>query len=119
MSDLLRLEMNDPRVELVSITEVEVSADLKYARIYFSRLGSDDERADTLKALRRATPYLRRLLAPRLTLRSVPEIEFRLDGSLAYGERVQRLLNQIPELQQPPASPPSVSPPTTRGKRAE
>jgi ribosome-binding factor A len=101
MSDLLRLEMRDPRVELVSITEVEVTADLKYARIYFSRLGSDEERQEALKALRHATPYLRRLLAPRLTIRSVPEIEFRLDSSLAHAEKVQRLLNELPELRQP------------------
>src|SRR3712207_5429206 len=80
MSELLRLEMRDPRVELVSITQVEVTADLKYARIYVSRLGSEEERQETLKALRHATPYLRRLLAPRLTIRSVPEIEFRLDA---------------------------------------
>ncbi|MCC6628133.1 MAG: 30S ribosome-binding factor RbfA [Chloroflexi bacterium] len=103
MSDLLQREMSDPRVELVSITEVEVTQDLKYARIYFSRLGDDAERQETLKALQHATPYLRRLLAGRLTIRSVPEIEFRLDSSLEHGERVMRLLNQLPELRQPPA----------------
>jgi len=102
MSDLLQREMSDPRVELVSITEVEVTQDLKYARIYFSRLGDDAERQETLKALQHATPYLRRLLAGRLTIRSVPEIEFRLDSSLEHGERVMRLLNQLPELRQPP-----------------
>ena len=107
MSDLLRLEMRDPRVELVSITQVEVTADLKYARIYVSRLGSEEERQETLKALRHATPYLRRLLAPRLTIRSVPEIDFRLDGSMEHAERVLRLLNTLPELRQPskPAAP--------------
>lgn len=103
MSDLLQREMRDPRVELVSITDVEVSHDLKYARIYFSRLGSEAERQETLKALQHATAYLRRLLAGRLTIRSVPEIEFRLDSSLANGERVMRLLNELPELRQPPA----------------
>lgn len=111
MSDLLRLEMRDPRVEMVSITRVEVSPDLKYVRIYFSRLGSDEVRQETLKALRKATPYLRRLLAPRLTIRSVPEIEFRLDSSLVHAERVMRLLNELPELKQPkqpdqPGTPP-------------
>jgi ribosome-binding factor A len=111
MSDLLRLEMRDPRVGMVSITDVEVSPDLKYARIYFSRLGSEEERAETLKVLRHATAYLRRLLAPRLTIRSVPEIEFRLDSSLAHGEKVLRLLNDLPELKRPPADEP---PPTER-----
>jgi ribosome-binding factor A len=93
---------------MISITDVEVSADLKYARIYFSRLGSEEERQRSLHALRHATAFLRRLLAPRLTIRSVPEIEFRLDPSLAHGERVTRLLNQLPELKQPA---PSSSPP--------
>jgi ribosome-binding factor A len=105
MSELLQREMRDPRVELVSITEVEVTQDLKYARIYFSRLGDDAVRQETLKALQHATPYLRRLLAGRLTIRSVPEIEFRLDSSLEHGERVMRLLNQLPEVRQPPAAP--------------
>jgi ribosome-binding factor A len=103
MSDLLQREMRDPRVELVSITDVEVSPDLKYAKIYFSRLGSEEERQETLRALQHATAYLRRLLAGRLTIRSVPEIEFRLDTSLAHGERVMRLLNELPELRRPPA----------------
>jgi ribosome-binding factor A len=111
MSELLRLEMRDPRVELVSITDVEVTADLKYARIYVSRLGSEEERQETLKALRHATPYLRRLLAPRLAIRSVPEIEFRLDASLAHAERVMRLLNELPELKQPSSSSPTTPPP--------
>jgi ribosome-binding factor A len=109
MSDLLLREVRDPRVQLVSITEVEVSPDLKYARIYFSRLGSDEERQETLKALQGATPYLRRLLAGRLTIRSAPEIEFRLDSSLAHGERVMRLLNELPELQTRPTKSPSES----------
>jgi ribosome-binding factor A len=108
MSELIRMEVRDPRVGMISITDVEVSADLKYARIYFSRLGSEEERQTALRALRHATGYLRRLLAPRLTIRSVPEIEFRLDPSLAHGERVTRLLNQLPELKQPaPPSPPA------------
>lgn len=105
MSDLLRLEMRDPRVEMVSITDVEVTADLKVARIYFSRLGSDEERQATLAALRHATPYLRRLLAPRLSIRAVPELEFRLDSSMVYAERVLSLLNELPELKTPPADP--------------
>ena len=104
MSDLLRLEMRDPRVELVSITDVEVTADLKIARIYFSRLGSDEERQATLTALRKATSYLRRLLAPRLTIRSVPEIEFQLDSSMVHAERIMTLLNELPELKKPPAT---------------
>ena len=104
MSELLHREMRDPRVELVSITDVEVTQDLKHARIYFSRLGGEPERQETLKALQHATAYLRRLLAGRLTIRSVPEIEFRLDSSLANGERVLRLLNELPELRRPPAA---------------
>jgi ribosome-binding factor A len=103
MSELLQREMRDPRVEMVSITTVEVTQDLKHARIYFSRLGDEAERQAALKALQHATPYLRRLLAGRLTIRSVPELEFRLDSSLEHGERVMRLLNQLPELREPPA----------------
>jgi ribosome-binding factor A len=111
MSDILRKEMRDPRVELVSITEVEVTADLKVARIYVSRLGSEEERAETLAALRHATSYLRRLLAPRLTIRSVPEIEFRLDSSMVHAERVMQILNKLPELKdQPPTSPTAEKP---------
>jgi ribosome-binding factor A len=108
MSELIQREMRDPRVGLVSITAVEVTGDLKQARIFFSRLGDEAERQTALKALRHATPFLRRLLAPRLTLRSVPELEFRLDSSLVHGERIMRLLNELPAagpIDGPPAGP--------------
>ena len=81
IADLLRKEIDDPRLKtgaLVSITDVEVSDDLRHAKVFVTVLGSDQETKDAFAALRHAEPFLRRALGPRLQLRFLPEIHFRL-----------------------------------------
>ncbi|WP_376794768.1 30S ribosome-binding factor RbfA [Thermogemmatispora sp.] len=95
LSDLLRTRMKDPRIGFVSITRVEVSADLAHAKVYVSVLGSDEERRNTMAALKRATGFLRHELAGRLVLRHVPELVFKLDLSLEKGAQVMELIKQI------------------------
>ena len=96
LAELLRREMRDPRLgALISITEVETTPDLATARVYFSVLGSDEETAEALRALRHAAGYLRRELGTRLRLRHTPALDFRLDPSLARGARVLELLHEI------------------------
>lgn len=95
LSDLLRTRVKDPRVGFVSVTHVEVSGDYRYAKVFLSVMGSKDEQANTMKALKHATGFLRRELASRLDLRYTPEIELKLDRSIEEGSRILDLIHQV------------------------
>lgn len=95
LSDLMRTRMRDPRVGFASITAVEVSADLRHAKVFVSVLGTPDEQRDTMTALRHGASFLRHELAQRLTARRVPEIEFRHDESIARGAHVLDVLKHL------------------------
>ncbi len=95
LMDLLQREMKDPRIGFVTITRVETARDLGSARVWVSILGSEEERERSMAALGVATPWLRRRLAERLTLRSVPQLSLRRDDSIEAGDRVLRLLKEI------------------------
>ena len=95
LMDLLQREMKDPRVGFVTITRVETARDLGSARVWVSILGTEEDRDRSMKALGVATPWLRRRLAERLTLRSVPQLSLRHDDSIEAGDRVLRLLREI------------------------
>jgi ribosome-binding factor A len=95
ISEIIQREMRDPRLGFVSITRVEVSADVRMAKVFVSVFGSDDEQRDALVALTRASGFVRRQLGDRLEMRYTPEINFRLDRSMQHAENVARLLNQI------------------------
>ncbi len=86
LSWLFAKEMNDPRLPtLVSITMVEVSADLRHAKVFISVMGDNQEKGSTLEMLKSATGFLRRELKPRLDLRYVPQLTFRQDDSIEQG----------------------------------
>jgi ribosome-binding factor A len=88
----------DPRlVGLVTVTAVDVSRDLRLAKIFVSVLGTDTERAATFDALASRTSHLRSRLARSLQLRVVPEISFKLDDSVARAARIESLLAQVRE----------------------
>ncbi len=98
ISDLVRRDVKDPRIGgLVTITEVDVSPDLSHAKVYVSVLGSDEERAGTLKALDAASHFLQRELRKRLTIKRTPALDFRADESLERGARILRLLDETRE----------------------
>lgn len=97
LMDLLQREMKDPRLGFATITRVETARDLGHARVWVSVLGTDAERDRTMEALKVATPWLRRRLGERLTLRHVPELTLRLDDSIASGDRVLRILSELDE----------------------
>ena len=98
ISVLVRDEVKDPRVGgLISVTEVDVSPDLRHAKVFVSVLGSDQERKDTMAALTAAAHFLQRELRKRLTIRRVPELAFLADESLARGARILALLEQTRE----------------------
>jgi ribosome-binding factor A len=95
IANLIREERDELRLKLVSVTEVQTSPDLRHARVYISTLGGDKERDAAVETLRRHARHLRHLLAPRITFRSVPELDFRPDASLEAGAAVLRALNEV------------------------
>jgi ribosome-binding factor A len=102
LSDLLRRQVKDPRLGgLVTVTEVDVSVDLRHARVFVSVMGSEEEREDAFRALETARSFLRRELGKRLSTRRTPDLSFRRDDSL---ERGAHLLSLIEEAA-PPARP--------------
>ena len=106
LSDLLRTRMKDPRVGFASITHVEVSGDLRHAKIFVSVMGSEEERVATMRALKHATGFLRHELAGRIVLRYMPELVFKLDNSIAQGARILELIHQIEQEEQQSAEKP-------------
>lgn len=95
LSDLFR-SVKDPRVSssLLTITHVDTTQDLRYARIYVSALNCDDEKG-LLKGLKSAAGYLRRELGSRLQLRYTPELQFFLDDSIAHGAHILDMLHHV------------------------
>ncbi|HZK23848.1 MAG TPA: 30S ribosome-binding factor RbfA [Oscillospiraceae bacterium] len=96
MSSILRDEMKDPRVSgMISVTSVEVTRDLSYAKIYLSVFGNDEEQQDTLTALDKATGFIRSIIGKRIRLRHTPELTFHLDQSIAYGAHISEVLRKL------------------------
>ncbi len=96
LSDLIRTELSDPRIgEIMSITRVNVSADLEKADAFVSVLGDAEEKASTVAALTHAAPFLRRHLLVRLRIRRVPHLHFQLDESIEEAARVLDLMRQV------------------------
>jgi ribosome-binding factor A len=95
LSELLRTRVKDPRVGFASITHVEVSGDLRHAKVFVSVMGSPEEREATMQGLKNATGFLRHELATRLTLRYMPEIVFKLDKSIEEGSRILELIHKV------------------------
>jgi ribosome-binding factor A len=92
---MLAREVHDPGIGFVTITRVQVTPDLQHARIHYTALGDDKARANTAKALGRASGFLRRQIGSRLRLRRVPDLEFLFDESIAGQDRIEQLLNNI------------------------
>lgn len=91
---LLRGEVRDPRVTLATVTAVQTSPELDHAKVYFTTLGDEEERAEVLAGLRSAAAFLRRELGKRLRIRRVPELHFAVDRVLEEAARIERLLSE-------------------------
>lgn len=95
ISGILHDELKDPRLGFVTITRVELTSDLRYARIFFSVLGKEQDYRKTKKALESAGGFIRSLIAQRIQLRFAPEIVFKEDKSAEYSVRIQEVLDEI------------------------
>ena len=95
LGELLARRVNDPGVGFVTLTRVQVTPDLQHARVYFTTLGDDNQREQSRSALERATPFLRREIGQRLTLKRTPRLTFHFDESIGHQERVEQLLQEL------------------------
>ncbi|MBI2766432.1 MAG: 30S ribosome-binding factor RbfA [Chloroflexi bacterium] len=97
LSGLIAREVKDPRVSqgLTTITEVEVSPDLRRATVFISHLGDEAERGEVLKGLQQAARFLHGELLHRLSLRTIPELTFRFDPSIERGARLASLIHEV------------------------
>lgn len=89
------VELKDPRIGFLTITGAETSPDLRHAVVYYSVLGTDEEKADTAEALRRATPRIQGALGSETRLRYTPKLEFRVDASIDEGIRINQILAEL------------------------
>ncbi len=94
LAEVIRLELRDPRVGLITLTGVELSGDQSHAKVFFTILGSPSDVEHALEGLGRAAGFLRSELAYRLTTRKVPELHFAYDESVERGMRLSQLIDQ-------------------------
>ncbi len=95
VSELLRKEVSDPRIGPITLTGVEVSKDLRHARIYFNLLTGNEGKAEVLSGLKSPTGFIRTKVARELKLRFVPTIEFVYDNTQDRARRIEDLLRQV------------------------
>ena len=95
ISSILQAEVKDPRLQFVTINQVEVSRDLQHARVYFSILGDPSQTEKVEEGLNSARGFVRKLVGQRVRMRYTPEIEFVFDRSVEYGARIEETLEDI------------------------
>lgn len=96
LSQMIRDEIKDPRVKgLISVTHIDVTNDLKYAKVFVSMFADKDGAKKSLKGLISASGYLRSELAKRLNLRYTPELLFKQDSSIEYGAKINKILHDV------------------------
>lgn len=95
ISQLIRVELKDPRIGFVTLTSVDVADDLSHAKVYVSVLGTEEETKVTLDALNRAAGFVRCEIGKRVRLRHAPSIVFKYDPSIQQGAHISKLLQNI------------------------
>ncbi len=94
IANIVLKEIDDPLVGFVTITDVEMSADLRHAKVFFSVLGDDEAKEDAGRGLRRAGKFIRGLIGDRMDLRSVPLLRFHLDETAENAQRIEQILRE-------------------------
>jgi len=95
LADILKNELKDPRLGFCTVTRVEVSADLRHAKVFLSVYDPPAQSDTTLRVLERAQGFIRSQLGRRIRLRHVPELTFRFDPSIDYGVKIARLIEEL------------------------
>lgn len=97
ISDIIRRKLKDPRLGFVSVTRAKVSADLSYASVYFSVIGSKNDTERTMTCLEHAANFIRSELGRRLHIKRIPELRFFYDDSSVKGARIEKILKNLKE----------------------
>ena len=102
LAGIIQLEMKDPRLGMVTVSAVEVSRDMSYAKVFVTFLGLDAQKDvdDALKILNEASSFLRTLLAKAMRLRVTPQLRFQYDSSLRRGRELSSLIDQAMEIEE-------------------
>ena len=96
LSDVIKSEIKDPRVsEMASVTHVELSRDLKYAKAYISVYDSDKLKKSTIETLQHAEHYIKNEVGARMRMRRLPQITFLLDTSIEYSSKISEMLKKV------------------------
>ena len=95
ISEIMQRRMKDPRLGFLTVTAVEVSPDLRYAKVYVSSPGSEEELASRVRVLAGAAGFIRNELFKRITLKFIPELSFRADRSIVHGMKISKLLREL------------------------
>jgi ribosome-binding factor A len=95
ISEIIQVELKDPRVGFVTITEVKVSQDLRHVKVYFSIFGNEKEKKSAVIGLRHATGFVRKRIAESVKVRFVPEIVFEYDEAYEHQRRIDELIERI------------------------
>ena len=97
VSNIIQNEIKDPRLTaMVSVTAVKVTKDLRYAKVFVSIFGKDEEeKNNTFTALKNASGYIRKEIGRRINLRHSPQIIFEFDDSISYGMRIEELIHEV------------------------
>ncbi|NPV42995.1 MAG: 30S ribosome-binding factor RbfA [Firmicutes bacterium] len=96
ISNIIINEIKDPRISgLITITSVDISDDLRHARVFVSIYGEKEEKMKTIEGLKNATGFIRREVGNRIRLRYTPEIVFKLDESIEHGINIAKLLKEV------------------------
>ncbi len=96
LSEIIRNEIKDPRVsEMASVTRVEISKDLRYAKAYISVFDTDKKKASTIETLSHAEHYIKNEIGSKINIRRLPEISFVLDTSIEYSSKITELLKKV------------------------
>ena len=96
ISELIQQELRDPRLtDFITVTEVDTSLDLKFAKVYISSMSGQQEEQKIMKALKSASGFLRKALANKVRLRYTPELHFIWDNSIEHGDHILRLIDEV------------------------
>jgi len=95
LSDLLQKKINDPRLQMTTITKVKMSSDLRHALIYFIKSGGEKSKVEAIEGFKNALGYVKRTLARQLGLRYMPELKFFYDESFDHGSHIDKILHSL------------------------
>ena len=95
VSEIIQREIRDPRLGFVTVTDAEVSKDLRHATVFISVLGDDEQRQDSLRILQKASGFIRGEFGRRATMKVIPEISFKIDSAVEQGSHIFELLQKV------------------------